>query len=188
MVIANFIGILFFLLLLWKKLKDDYHYEKIFNLGLISLLCLLIFDLTSTLFLPEFKFWLQLTGLSLGFGIGIYLQKIRFYESFNALVISILPWFGLRHLSFAINELSLMSFVVFWISLFLIFLYFFIESFYRKFIWYKSGRVGFSGLLIAGIFFILQVFVLVSSLEKYISAAIAFIFFLLLYKLSKSKE
>lgn len=169
-------------------MKDDYHYERIFNLSFITLATLSISSLISTNFFPVYQFWFNLFGLTLGYGIGGYWQKIKFYESFNSLVISLLPWFGVIHLVRSIANSSLIEFVIFWVCLLLIFLYFLIESQYRKFIWYKSGRVGFSGLMIAGIFFALQVVVLDNIFEKYISTAIAFVFFLLLYKLSRSKE
>lgn len=175
-------------MLLWKKLKDDYHYEKIFNFSFIILGVLLLFSLIAVNLLPSYIFWMQFAGVGVGFGLAMYLQKIKFYESFNALVISILPWFSLSYLNRAIINSNLNDFIIFWLGLFLVFTFFFIESYYRKLIWYKSGRVGFSGLLVSGIFFALQLFFLGSLVEKLISTAIAFGFFLLLYRLSKSKE
>lgn len=188
MIIANLLGIVIFFVLLWKNLKDDYHYEKIFNLSFITLGILLLFNLIAIKLLPNYTFWMQFMGLSVGFGLGIYLQKIKFYESFNAVAVSILPWFSLNYLNQAITNSNLIEFIIFWLGLFLIFIFFLTESFYRKFIWYKSGRVGFSGLLVAGIFFTLQLFFLSSLVERLISTAVAFGFFLLLYKLSISKE
>ena len=35
MLIANIFGIFIFFFILWKILKDDYPYEKIFNLGFL---------------------------------------------------------------------------------------------------------------------------------------------------------
>lgn len=187
MLIANFFGILLFLFLFWKKLKEDYHYEKIFNLGLISILGLTIGHLIASSYFIDYRFWFQFLGLGLGFILGIYWQKIKFFESLDALIVSILPWFSLAYLSQAIQNSSLVSFVVFWAGLFLIFVYFYLDSQYRKFIWYKSGRVGFSGLTVVSIFFALRILISNSVVESYISGAVAFVFFLLLFNLSKNK-
>lgn len=188
MVIANFIGILLFLFLLWKRLKEDYHYERIFNFGFFSLLGLTIFSLISNSFLTEFKFWLQFLGLILGFGISIYFQRIKFYESFDALVVAVLPWLSLSYLVSAIKNSNLVYFIAFWACLFLVFVYFFLDSQYRKFIWYRSGRVGFSGLVVAGLFFVMKSFDPYIGYGLYISGAFAFLFFLLLFILSRNKE
>lgn len=188
MVIANFIGILLFLFLLWKKLKEDYHYERIFNVGFLSLIGITISTLLANSFLTDFKFWLQFAGLLVGFGLAIYLQKIKFYESFDALVVAVLPWLGLNYLVLAIRNSSLIDFIAFWVCLLLVFIYFFLDSQYRKFIWYKSGRVGFSGLAVAGLFFVAKGVEFSTGFNLYLSATFAFLFFLLLFILSKSKE
>lgn len=197
MVIANLFGIFTLLYLLWKRLKDDYHYEKIFNLSFIVLFGLIIGLIISKFILPQFWFWISLTTVMLGFTAFIVSTKIRFYESFEGLVLSFLPWISFIFLHDAVVNSSLSSFLAFWITLICLFVFFFCDSQYRGFTWYKSGRVGFAGLVTAGLFFTLRLLMsiyfkdvisLVDNLEVYFSATVAFTIFLLLYNLSRTKE
>lgn len=197
MVIANFLGISVFLFFLWKRLKEDYHYDKIFNLGSVTLTGLFIGLLISKYFLPAYWFWIGTAFMLVGFGVARYRLKIRFFESFEAIIIGLMPWLSVVYVIDAINNSSLSSFLAFWISAICIFVFFFLDSQYRGFSWYKSGRVGFAGVLMAGIFFALRLLVsvffkdvisLVNDIEVYLSATVAFGFFLLLYNLSRIKE
>lgn len=194
MVIANILGIFILIFLFWLRLKDDYHYEKIFNLVSFVLAGILI-GFISLKFLPSvYLFWVYLIAIIASFTVGIIKLKIRFFESLDSLVISLLPYFGLYLLSQSIKNYSLSSFIGFWIVTVFVFLYFFVDANYRKFTWYKSGRVGFSGLLVAGLFFVvrsvLSVFfvdgpTIMGQLDIYISASFSFVSFLLLFNLAK---
>lgn len=189
MVIANFLGLFLFFFLLWKRLKDDYSYEKIFNLAVIILIGLLVSFLFSQKFLTGFWFWIEVVGIVLGFIFGIKSQKIKFIESFEGLVIGLLPWLGFYYLSDAILNYNLISFLYFWLTAISIFLFFFLDSQYKKFTWYKSGRVGFSGILTLAVFFILRAGLFYNKIiEVCLSGTISFALFLLLYNLAKSKE
>src|SRR3989339_632177 len=140
MVIANILGILIFLFLLWKKLKEDYSYERIFNLATLILIGLLVGFLISKKVLPEFCFFLELIGVGIGFVIGVIKFKLNFFETFEGVVIGFLPLLTLFFLSDSIKNSSLSSFLAFWLSLICIFLFFLVDTYYRSFSWYKSGR------------------------------------------------
>ena len=60
MIIANILGI-FILLLLWRTLKDDYQYEKIFNLAFLILFGFIAGSTLSVYVLNDYWFWLSLT-------------------------------------------------------------------------------------------------------------------------------
>lgn len=195
MIITNLLGILIFLFLLWKRLKEDYPYEKIFNFAALILGGLLIGFLVSKIILPNYWFFIEIIGVAVGFIIGVIRLKLKFFEPFESLVIGFLPMLTLYFLSDSIKNSSLGSFLAFWVSIICIALFFLIDSYYRGFSWYKSGRVGFSGLFIAGLFFLIRslsslafpnVISLSGNFEAYISGTIAFIFFLLLYNLSRN--
>ena len=197
MFISSLVGILILLFLLWKRLKEDYSYEKIFNLGILILIGLLIGFLVSKKFLPSYWFFIEIIGILIGFTVGIIKLKLSFFESFEALVIGLLPWLTLFFLSDSIKNSNLSSFLAFWVSLICIFVFFLVDSYYRGFSWYKSGRVGFSGLFIAGIFFLIRALIslffpnvvsLSGAFEIYISGTLAFTFFLLLFNLSRSQK
>lgn len=188
MLIANILGVLGFLYLLWKKLKDDYHYEKVFNFGVIILLSIAIGVIVKNIWLVDYWFWIITSFIILGFSFCVIKLKFKFFESFDALVISLLPWISVVYLALAVTKSSLISFLLFWISLISIFLYFFFDTHYKRYSWYKSGRVGFSGLLVTAFYFIARSVVLFSSLvDVCISGAFAFTFLLLLYVLGRTK-
>lgn len=197
MIIANLFGILFLFFFLWKRLKDDYHYEKIFNLGLVILVSLVLGLLISKILMPSFWFWISFATIGLTFLFMIKNQKLKFFESLDGLIIGILPLLGLNFLIDAVKRSSLSSFLMFWTVLILIFLFFFLDSQYKRFSWYKSGRVGFTGLAIISLFFIIRIFIyliypqtlsFIAPFDIYLSPTFAFLFFLILYRLSVSKE
>ncbi|MFZ3301335.1 MAG: hypothetical protein WA152_01320 [Microgenomates group bacterium] len=196
MLIANILGVTLFFFLLWKRLKDDYHYEKIFNLSFCILFGVIIGYFVSKQF-PIYWFWIQITSIVITFGLCLIRQKMKFFESLDSTVIGLLPWLSFTFLIDAIDKSSLSSFLIFWVGLIFIFLFFFLDSQYRKFAWYKSGRVGFAGVLTAGLFFLSRVILyliypqtisFIPNYEIYLSGTFAFVFFLLLYRLSVSSD
>lgn len=197
MVIANILGIFILFYFFWKRLKDDYQYEKIFNLAFIVLFGYLIGYFTSRYLDQNFWFWIQLAGIMLGFTFGIKRLKMKFFETFEALVIGTLPWVSMVFLSDSINKSSLSSFLAFWVTSICIFVFFFVSARYRTFTWYKSGRVGFAGLVALQLFFVFRlvasiffqnVISLSGKFEVYLSASVLLIVFLLIYSLSRSDE
>jgi len=196
-VIANILGIFFFLYLYWKRLKEDYPAEKIFNSGFLILLGIFLGMAISKIFPNVYWFWIIIFMILIFEAINVYKLKIKFFESFDALVISLLPWLSFFYLSLSIKTSNLLSFLAFWISLLLIFLFFLFNNFYRTFNWYKSGKVGFSGVAVIGIFFgircISSIFIsnLVSfagTLEPFISGTFFVCTFLLLFRLSRIEK
>lgn len=197
MIIANLLGTLSLFYFLWKKLKDDYHFEKIFNLGFTILSFQFVGILVSRFLLPQYWFWINLLLISIGFGFSVIRQKIKFFESFDGLVVGLLPWLGFYFFAEAIKNSSLVNFVGFWIVLMLVFIFLFLDSQYRKYTWYKSGKVGFSGVVTSFIFFLIRSILgfffagLASfspNFESLFSGAFAFLFLLLLYRLATFKE
>lgn len=196
MIIANVLGIFAFLFFLWSRLKEDYHFEKTFTLATYVLGGLFISYFIAKQFFPEFWFWIETIGIIIGFVVGVMAQKIRVYESFEGLLVGFLIWLSLVFMADSIVNSSLTSFLAFWVSLFCVILFFFLDSHYRRFSWYKSGRVGFSGLVTAGVFFLIRsvvalfnisVISLVGGLEGILSGVLSFVSFLLLFNLSKVK-
>jgi len=196
-VIANALGIFLFLYLYWKRLKEDYPVEKIFNSGFIILIGIFLSLVISKILPNIFWFWIIIFATLIFEAVNVFKLKIKFFESLDALVISLLPWLSLFYLSHSIENSNLFSFLAFWICLLLIFLFFLFNNFYRTFNWYKSGKVGFSGLAVTGIFFgirgISSIFFnnLVSFAgvyERFISGTFFVCTFLLLFRLSRIEK
>lgn len=197
MLIANTLGIFTLFYLLWKTLKEDYHYEKIFNLSFLTFFGFIFGLLVTSYISKNYWFWISSISIFIGFYIAIKRQKMKFFESFEGLIIGSLFWIGFVYLSDAITSQSLASFLAFWVCSICIFIFFFFKSFYRSFTWYKSGRVGFAGVAIAAIFFIIRsvvslffsdIFSFSGKYEIYLSGSVALILFLLLYSLSRPRE
>ncbi len=197
MVIANIFGILIFLFLFWRTLKDDYHFEKIFNLGFLTILSVLLSLLLNNFFPLNYWFWIVLISASITMLISAKRTRMKLFEIIEAFSISALPWLSFYFLEDSIKKSSLSSFLAFWTTLICIFIYFLIKSYYRSFTWYKSGRVGISGILTLLIFFLFrvvtslffpQVISFAGKIEPYLSGSTSLLLIFLMYNLSINKE
>ena len=65
MVIANILGFFLFFYLYWKKLKDDYSSEKIFNSGFVLVLGILLGTLFSKYLFVAYWFWITLLTIAI---------------------------------------------------------------------------------------------------------------------------
>jgi hypothetical protein len=193
-VAVSLVGILTFLFLFWKKLKDDYVASFIFSTAFLIIFGIVIGSVVSAKFFPLWWFWLSLLGASLGFTLGIVKFKIRFYEAFEAAVVSLLLWLALFFLGDAVQNSSPFSLAISLFTWALIVLSYFLARTYKNFTWYRSGRLGFTGLAIAGLFFLIRATIalylpfmlsFVGIGEVFISGILAFITFLILFNLSR---
>jgi len=184
--IINVIGIVLFLFLFWKKLKEDYSSNIIFGFSFFILLGAGLGFLASKYFFPHWFFWFEAFGAFLGFTVGIIKYNTRFFETYEALFMSFMPWLALFFLT---REIYISVFI-----LGLIVLSVYLKAKYKTFLWYKSGKVGLVGLLISEAFFLSRAVVallfpsVVSFLglsDIVLSGVCVFTIFLLIYNLSK---
>lgn len=197
MIITHILGILIFLFLLWKTLKDDYQYEKIFSLGFVVLVSVAVSILVLNFTPHLYWFWIMGTIMTISIALAIKKQRMKFFEVIEGFAISILPWLSFYFLNDSIQKSSLSSFLAFWLTLICIFIYFLLKNYYRTFSWYKSGRVGFAGISTLLIFFIVR---MISSIffpyiisfsgksEIFLSGSTALLLGILLYNLYSKKE
>lgn len=153
---TNFLGLIIFLFIFWKKTKEDFSSEIVFKSASLVLLGSSMFYLISFNFFPDWFLWFAFFGGILGLTLAIFSQKVRFYEIFEAFVISMLPWVSLVFLYDSIVVSSFNSFCAFLISLTLIFLSYWLDNNYKRFFWYKSGKIGISGLILLAIVFLIR--------------------------------
>ena len=167
----NILAAVVFLFIFWKKLKEDYIPNQIFSAAFSAILGVLLANILIFNFFPSWWFWASLIGFCAGLTISIYRFKLRFFEVLDSSVISALPWL-------------------------LIPIYLFSDAHYRKFTWYKSGRIGFSGLTVVGLFFLTRSLValafdnvlsFVGKTEIYFSTTLAIVSFFAIYSLSKKE-
>lgn len=190
----NLIGAIVFLFIFWRKLKEDYLGSHIFTTGFYILIFLLASLLLSRQWLPEWWFWMEFLAVMAGFIIGVWRFKMRFYEVFEAVVVSILPWLALVFFADSARTLSWFSFSLSVHAALFVFFYGWINKKYKDFAWYRSGRVGFAGLstlafylLTRGLLAVAFPFMLsfVGKFETLVSAAAAFICFIVIFNLSR---
>jgi hypothetical protein len=194
-ILVDIFGILIFLFLYWRRLKEDYISNIIFISAFYSLIGLSVFYALSKYFLSQWWFWSSFIGLNLGFFISVRRFRLRFYESFETLLASITPWFGLLFFADSIKSSDWFSFGYFLLIVATLFTYRYLSKAYKGFSWYRSGRVGFAGLTTYGIFFLVRGVIaiffpfmlsFVRGYEAIISGLVAFLFFLMIYNLSRN--
>lgn len=178
-------------------MHEDYAVDMVFSTSFYILIGGGLGLLIASVFFSNWWFWFNFAGMVLGLGVGIIKYKLRSYESFESFVIAVLPWFAIYSVYNSINTLSFSSLIHGIIIAALIYMYNFLDKKYKGFSWYKSGRVGFSGLTVAGVYFLLRglfalfVFNVISfslKFEPLISAVVSFTAFLLLFNLGRTKK
>lgn len=200
------IGFLPFLFFFWRRLKEDYTSNQIFTSGFYIFFLVVFLSLIFSLLIPKVVgqtaifsttglwFWGGIFGFLIGIGISIWKLNMKFFEILEAGNLGLLFWICLIFLIDSVKNSSLISLISFVVLSVLIFLFFFLDARYRKFTWYRSGKIGFSGLSVMGIFFLLRAIValffpfvlsFVGKVDALISGSISFILFLLLYNLSE---
>lgn len=190
----NLMGIMLFLFLFWRKLKEDYSSNIIFGLSFFILLGTGLGFLASKYFLPHWFFWFEGFGAFLGFTVGIIKYNTRFFETYEALFIAFMPWLTLFYLSEFIKKPGVTAAVMVILNFSFILLFNFVSVRYKNFSWYKSGKIGLAGLLTSEVFFIFRAAIalifpsMVSFLgrsEIVLSGVCVFTILLLIYNLSK---
>lgn len=194
-IIFNIIGLIIFLFLFWKRLKEDYLPNQIFSTFFSILFFMLLTYFLSINLFPSWWFWCTYLGFFLGLIIGLLRFKLKFYETFEAAFLGFLICFSLYLLADSVRNLNIVSFAGFVISVILIGIFQYVDMHYRNYSWYKSGKVGFTGLILSAIFFLARIIAylyfpntlsFVHNFEIYLSAVSSFIFITLTYNLSRS--
>jgi hypothetical protein len=193
-ILVSTLGVLVFLFLFWKRLKEDYASEIIFKTASSIIIGILIGWGISFKFFPDLFFWTSLTGALVGLIFAILKFKVKFYESLETFILSSLPWLAFVFLEDSVGSSSLSSFLGFVAILILVFESFWLDTHYKSFTWYKSGRVGFAGLATAATAFLIRgllaikgvtMLSLVGRQEAAASGVVALTCFLLLFDLAR---
>lgn len=194
---VDFAGILIFLFIFWKRLKEDYASEIIFKSAFGILAGIAIGVALSFRFFPTGFLWVAFLGSLIGLGFSVSRFRVRLYETLEAVVVSGLPWVSFIFLKDSVEQSSLSSFIAFLALLVIIFIYYFFDQHYKEFAWYKSGKIGFAGLATLGIIFLTRSLLAIMKVpvvsflggyEAITSGVVAFICFLLIFNLGRTKE
>lgn len=195
-ILVNLLGAFCFLFFFWRRLKEDYPANEIFSTAFLMVAGIGAGAWISRIYFPGWFFWTGLAGAALGFTVGHFKFRFRFHESLEAASVSFLPWLCLLFLRDSTQSASVVSLLGFLVTLFLLGAFYILDIHYKKFTWYRSGRVGFAGIAVGGFFFLIRaavaafypyVLTFAGRIDALISAAVAFAFFLIIYNLSKSE-
>lgn len=193
-IITTFVGVLLYLFFFWKRLKDDYIRNQIFTTAFYGLVLLGSGYLISLYFFNTLRFWLSLVGAITGFLLGIFRYKLKVLEVLEAAVLGLLSIFTLILLGELILSHDILYLFSFIVLALLIILFHLLDKYYKRFAWYKSGRIGFSGLTVTGVFFLIYTIVaitlsgvisFVGNKDYLISLLLAAISFSIVFKLAK---
>lgn len=192
-------GAIFYMFIFWRRLKEDYESHHIFFTSIISFAFAIIAALATNYFLapritptiilysPGLWFWGAFIGTLLAGLFSIKKFKLKAIETLEAATPGFL--FTLS-LIFLIHQ----EYITTGVLLFHIIIFFLLSARYKKFIWYKSGKIGFAGLITLGSFFLIRAAVavrfptmlsLAGKADAIASAAIAFLLFFTLYNLAE---
>jgi hypothetical protein len=194
---VTLLGILIFLFIFWKRLREDYAAEIIFQSATYILVGLGVGWAASARFFPLWFFWAEIAGGLIGLSFAILRFKVKFYETLEAFFMASLPWLSLVFLKDSVIKSSLSSFLAFIVILIMVFVSYYLDVRYKSYTWYKSGRIGFAGLAVAIIIFLIRTAIAIvkvpmlsfaGSSEWVLSGAAAFISFILLFNLGRVKK
>ncbi|OGM28713.1 hypothetical protein A2962_02520 [Candidatus Woesebacteria bacterium RIFCSPLOWO2_01_FULL_39_61] len=193
----SIIGIVIFLFIFWNRLREDYSESIIFTSAFYVLFGMFISTLASLYFFEKWWFWLALLGGVVATWLAIFRFKLRVFEVVESNVLGSLTLLSLVYLYNLVQSKDILSGSATLICLALIILFIYFDKHYKDFTWYKSGRIGFSGLTILGLFFLIRAAValffhdmisFVSGYEVVLSGIIAFVSFLTVFNLAKVKS
>lgn len=191
-----FAGVLLYLFFFWKRLKDDYPQNHIFTTAFCGLILVSCGYSFSKYFIGQYVFWFSFLGAVFGYSISVLKYKMKIYEVLEAAVLALISLYAfilVAELIVTKDVLYLFSFVV---MVLLVILFHLFDKVYKGLSWYKSGRIGFSGLMISGIFFTIYTLVAVTlsgvisfvgSNDALVSALLALLSFLLVFSLARKK-
>lgn len=188
-ILMNIVGVGVFLFIFWRNLKEDYPPEKIFTAAFYQVISISLLLILAKYSLPKYWFWLGFIGEIAGLLLSKWIMKLKFYEIIEAATLPLLIWFSFSHLvdAFKNNSWFSLSFFIFIILEIVFYLY--LNSHYKRFSWYKSGRIGFSALLTLASFFLIRGVIavffpfmlsFVGSLDILFSGVATFLSFLML--------
>jgi len=206
LVLLNILGGFFYLFIVWRQLKDDYDHQKVLRVGFLYLFTLVVFGSIfyylvapslepSPILRPEgLWFWGVFLGAFVATLVAIKFMKMRVVDLVETQAPSMLLLLSFFSLGLGIKKMAylwLISEALFFSSFIF---YFILKANYKKFAWYRSGRVGFASLVSLGVYFLVRsvialfipdVLSLAGRIDAVSSFAIAFLCLYSVYNLAR---
>lgn len=205
-IVLIFLALFIHLFLYWRRLKEDHASPQIFSSAFIIIFATAFGALLTLIFLiprlqpsPIFApsglwFWGGMFGFIASLLFTVFHFRFKFFETLEANVVGIFLLLLSLFLSNAYFSHSWLDLGGSILIFSLIIFYYFLARRYKKFSWYRSGKVGFSGLVVLAIFFLLRASVAVhfgtmlslsGRVEIVASSVVAFLLFFAIYNLAQ---
>jgi hypothetical protein len=199
-------GILIFVFLFWRRLKEDYSNEILFSSALsivfyvlvLSVLVQFIFsyiDWGNEVFEASgVWFWGSVVGYLIGLYFAIRKFELRKYEVIEASAVSLLPLYSLVFISWAVYPLNFLNFAGGIVVAALFALFVWLERNYKKVPLLKFSKSGAAGLFVLGTLFFMRSVVaavdpsmvsFAGRIDVIPSAVVSFLLFFFMYNLSE---
>ncbi|KKQ75852.1 MAG: hypothetical protein US96_C0003G0010 [Candidatus Woesebacteria bacterium GW2011_GWB1_38_5b] len=174
----------------WRRLREDYTSKIIFS-SIIYVICgLFIGTVLGTRI--GYWFWTSLLGILLAFLVARKRFNLDFIEVLEAIISSFGIAFAFVSAGKVIFAYSLGVLIDLVQVLLAIGVYIYVDRYYKRFTWYKSGRVGIAGLVSASFYFISRSFIMLYLTHSYVdvllSLTVAFLLVAKLYNLNHNNK
>lgn len=199
------IGSLVYLFLYWRSLKEDVPISDVFTSGLLilasgyvgfALAHLLQGSLFSSAYFDpgEIWFWFSSAFIVMVTFLMSRNQKLSVYEIFESVGVATLPLYSFIVVYFGLSNRSIETIVFGFFILTFLALYYYFQVTYKNFGWYKSGRVGFSGLTSLALLFMARALIagwypsmvsFTGRIEIVLSGIVSFLLIFMVYNLSE---
>lgn len=193
-IIVSTIVVLLYLYFFWRKLREDYESKVIFSTAFLILLGVCLGVVLSFSFNIYYWYWLIFTIALSTLVVSAILFKIKIFEALDGLVLALLPLQVAMFFVDFIEGMTIYGLVPLVFAFLLLPLYFVTSRYYKRILWYRSGKVGFTGLAVLGVNFSLRsvayflggVLSLTDINDLYLSLAVALLGFAGIIYLAKS--
>jgi hypothetical protein len=152
-ILVDIVGVFIAFFVFWKRLREDYTKEQLFSLSFYLFFGVILANTISAKYYPAGWFWASIFGIAIAYSVRLLWFKARFIETLEAIFISFLPWLDLTILSDSVKNESTTSFIAFCVVAAFLALFSYLDTHYKKFVWYTSGRVGIAGAITMAVFF-----------------------------------
>lgn len=188
------LSIFLFSFILWKRMREDYPVEDIFVLTLVLVAVPAVVNGVSRLYCPDWWFWTCLVSIFLVLVGMVKKYQLRFYETVESVTVAYLCWLLIFFLYQGIITSQFPVLVASGVVLVSLVFFGFINTRYKDFGWYRSGKTGFAGLTTLGLIFLIRGVVAIflpsmlsfaGTFEPIASGAMAFLLFLAVFNLAR---
>lgn len=150
--LVSFFTYLFFL---WKNLREDYDVGRVFTFGIATFFAFIIGSLLGRI-LGNFWYWIGLVCFVAVSVLLIRRFEFRIIEVIEASTPGILIVHLLLFLLGLLRNQSINHILMVLLGLLLIILFVVLKKNYKRFTFYKSGRLGFASLVTLGLLYLIR--------------------------------